>query len=387
MELYEKFQQAYQRGRERDLTNLDDYLSQFKINYKDFVQLFEVDRALKATILEGLVVNRLNELEKIAMVLGSYEKKPRRGYINIIALPQTGKTLFLNLIQHYFIRTSGENAGKGKRIKIYDATLFSEQEVEEDRQGIFYFDEIITVMKKHDIILVDNCDRDLEHMRYNIRRMEEELSNKLIILAWGAISWLKFTEENMDSTISYVVDEPETTLVLEPLEKDEIVELLQIRLKGTKKRKDLKPLTKELLEEIAKASYGIPGLSLRLLYLLIREGSYANQDPIEDEQLIAVLRREGLFDIEHKMKDLNEISYRILYRIATSSSYRGINATDLSRVMERDRSTIAYYLNEMLKLRLLESSKFGKYTFFRVRPSILPVVHYYIWNTRRDYDE
>ena len=385
MQLYEKFQNSYQQGKNLNLTNFEDYLNQFGINYSDFIQYFKNEQSHDTIILQDLVINRFEEIEIIAKIIGSYDNEPRQIYINLIGLPKIGKTLFLNLIQYYFIKIKGENAKN--KVRIYDATDFSEQEVDENLSGILYFDEALVSMKKIDMILIDNCEKDIGHMNYNLKNIEKHLENKLIIFSWDAISWLKFTEENVDSSISHIINESETTLRLDPLENGDIVEILHKRLDKGKNEKSLELLTNELIYEVSKASFGIPGLSLRLLYLLLKEGANNNQNPIEQDDLNTILKREGLYLINDKLNDLNDISRRILYRIATINDYRGVYATALCNQIERDRSTVAYYLNEMTKLRLLESLKYGRYTFFKIRPSIIPVVYYYIWNTRRDYDE
>ena len=372
-------------GKNRNLTNFEDYLSQFKINYTDFIQYFKNDCSHKDVILQDLIINRFEEIEKIAKIIGNFEKEPRQAYINIIGLPKIGKTLFLNLIMYYYIKMRDEHGNN--QINIYDAALFPEQESDENRNGVLYFDEALSSMKKFNIIIIDNCEKDIKYMNYNIKEIEKQLKNKLIIFSWDAISWLKFTEENVDSSINYIISESETTLRLDPLDNKEIIEILQSRLNKVKKEGGPELLEKELIYKVAKASFGIPGLSLRLFYLLVKEGANNNKNLIEEEELNTILKREGLYNIDEKLNELNEVSRRILYRIATIQDYRGVYATALSKSIERDRSTVAYYLNEMTKLRILESSKYGRYTFFKIRRSIIPVVYYYIWNTRRDYDE
>jgi len=354
-EIANRFTSALQRGMKGQVDSFDFWLRGLGINK---------EKLGNQAILEFFannpekITDRVEEIEEIASFIGYYlREKKDKFHIVLLGVEGIGKTLLLRVV-HKLV----EKSNKQIKFLTFNAKDFSK--VDEDGYSGIY--EFLGKVKKNgaDIIMIDSTEK-----AKNIDDVSEgflKIKRGLVISAWVPNTWFKYRE----SVEECIDTAKEVNLNL--MSKVEIVEFLN---SVTTFASDGRfKISEDVHDAIWKFSKGIPGVSLSLLRHSLKEAFLKNQDGLNRENVINAARNMVLYDLDERLKELSNTQNIILNYIINSKDERGIRPMELGQLFQRDKATISYHLSNLFSNKILERSRIGKSTFYRIRDEIKPYI-------------
>lgn len=352
--MYERLTEAFERGLEGAVKKFHLWLEGVGVDSSKF-SLDAIEESLLAD--PEATVNRAQELETVAEYMGYFSKK-KSGvlHIPILGVSGSGRTHILGVIFNFANRV-------GMRALHVNAAQFSEVEAEVQR-----FEEILDDIreKKPDILIVDNCESDA-NIQYSLRELlRAKGEDVLIITSWCPVTW-EYERDRVEEIL-------ETTeeIFLNPFNPEETFQLVLKILSFISNGKV--NLSKEICNEIHRYSRGIPRIAIELLLRSFRESFRSGGSGIDAKAVKEAANSMGLLGLDELLGELSDMQLLILKHIILSRDPRGIRPTSLVELLNRDKATISYHLEQLLSRRVITRVRLGRFAFYGIVRTLLPFV-------------
>lgn len=356
------FQKAYTEGLTNSNIDFDSWLEQYGVSEIKLSKLIDPSET-------SFFQCRTSEIERIAQFIGKQERKKEFSILNIVGFSGTGKTFLLKTIFDMY-----KEINTDKKIHFWNAEEFSNPITENTAEIEFEFENKLTQVDDNEIILIDNCEKDISHMKQNIEQLS--MFKSLVILSWDNLSWQKF---KLDLNTYIDLGEP---LYLNPFPDDELIELIKLNLKKISIIKDNPILSENAIIELAKNSFGIPNIAINILIKSIKR-CYQNEKTNVDELLIKELFNEYGYDKTKKfLDDSKPIIKKILKIISINKELKGASIDKISDEVELDRTTVFYHIKKIRNEHLLDEKNIGRLVVFSLNDKYLPLIQRSIWEER-----
>ena len=352
--MYERLAEAFERGLKGAMKKFYSWLEGLGINSGKF-SLDEIEDFLRTN--PEATVDRVQELETIAEYMGYYSRKKSEVlHIPILGVSGSGRTHILRVI-------FGFSSNVGMRALFMDAAEFSEVEAESQR-----FEELLEEVheRRPDILIVDNCETDA-NIKYSLRELiRAKGGGILIITSWCPVTW-EYERDDVEEIV-------ETTeeVFLHPFSPEKTFQLIS---KITSFISDGKlNIPRDICDEIHRYSMGIPRVAITLFFRSFRESFRSGGSGIDLEAVRKAAGAMGLLSLDELLNRLSDMQLLVLKHIILSGDPRGIRPIRLVEILNRDKATISYHLEQLLSGRVVTRTKLGRFAFYRIRKDLLPFV-------------
>lgn len=350
-----RFEEAFERGQRGDISSFEAWLQDHGIHPNrvsdEFVAQYFSDNPEQAP-------NHDEQLEEIAEFLGFFSRREGPYHIPVVGVTGIGKTQLLSTIEHLLDQLDVELLSKQ-----YSAARFTE----ETEAGESYWDTVLTELADPEkaVILLDDCDGD-KRIEYSLETISETISDAFLVTVWTPERWNMHKDEITDTLpVSQEVE-------LTPLDETTTVEALQIVMEAISTEPVEFP--NEMYRAIHEATRGIPGLFHRLLRKTLKE-TFLQELALGDEAALEeAIEKFTLGNAEERVYDLSDKKLLILKHILLARHPQGRRPSELVELLDRDKSTISYHLQDLLTENILEKEKAGRSTFYRVSGPVKPIV-------------
>jgi predicted transcriptional regulator len=350
-----RFEEAFERGQRGDISNYEAWLQDQCIHpdrvTADFVADYFREHPEDAA-------NHDDQLEEVAEFLGFFSRREGPYHIPVVGATGIGKTQFLATIQHML-----DQLDVGLSYHRYSAARFKE----DTEGGEPYWDEVLTELRDLEkaVILVDDCDDD-KAIAHSLETISSRVEDVFVITTWSPERWNMCKDEINDTlTVSQEVE-------LRPLREAATVAALDATIEAFSTGPV--DLSASLYQRIYEYSFGIPGLFHRLLRETLKE-TFLNDMGLGDVAAVnAAAQTLNLVDAKERVYDLSDKQLLILKHVLLSRHPQGRRPSELVELLDRDKSTISYHLQNLTDDTLLEKEKAGRSTFYRVYETLKPLV-------------
>lgn len=350
-----RFEEAFARGQQGDISNYEAWLQD---------QHIRPDRVAHAFVAQYFreqpehAPNHDAQFEEIAEFLGFFSRREGPYHIPIIGVTGIGKTQLLATIQHML-----DQLDTGLPYQEYSAARFKE----DTEEGEPYWDDVLAELSDMEkaVILLDDCEGD-KRIEHSLETISSRVADVFVITTWTPERWHMVKDEINDTlTVSQEVE-------LTPLDESATITALDATMQafstGTVE------VSTELYQRIYEYSSGIPGLFHRLLRKTLKE-TFLNDLELGDVAAVdAAAQTLHLDDAAERIYDLSEKQVLILKHILLARHPQGRRPSELVELLDRDKSTISYHLQNLFDDSLLEKEKAGRSTFYRVAAPVKPLI-------------
>jgi DNA-binding transcriptional ArsR family regulator len=354
-----RFQAAFERGQKGEISDYEAWLKEQGIdperaNTKYVTQYFHEN--------PEEAPNHDDQLEDIAEFIGFFSERDGTYHIPIVGVNGIGKTQLLHTIRHML-----ESLGTNLPSKIYEAGRFKE----DNHKGEPYWEDVLHELSELEraVVLVDNCYED-KRITHSLEKISETVENSFIITTWTPEQWRMYQDEISEAV--KVSKEAELT----PLNEKDTVKALrktvQISSEGTVEIQDA------FYRRIYNKSLGIPGLFHRLLKASLKETFLKELELGDTEAVDSAVEKLDLDEAEERIYDLSEKKIAILKHILLSRHPQGRRPSELVELMDKDKSTISYHLQNLISDRVLQKEKAGRSTFYSIHEPLKPILQFRI---------
>jgi translation initiation factor 2 beta subunit (eIF-2beta)/eIF-5 len=350
-----QFRDAFERGQKGEISNYEAWLKEKGVRPKrataEYVTRYFHENPEEAP-------NHDDQLEDIAEFIGFFSERDGTYHIPIVGVNGIGKTQLLHTIRHML-----ESLGTDLPSKLYEAGRFKE----DNHQGEPYWEDVLYELSELEraVVLVDNCYED-KRIKHSLEKISETVENSFIITTWTPEQW-RMNQEEINEAVQ-VSKEAELT----PLnEKDTVRALrktLEIISEGSVEVED------EFYRRIYKKSLGIPSLFHTLLRASLKETFLKELELGDAKAVDSAVEKLDLDDAEERIYDLSEKKITILKHILLSRHPQGRRPSELVELMDKDKSTISYHLQNLISDRVLQKEKAGRSTFYSIHEPLKPIL-------------
>jgi len=350
-----RFKEAFERGQKGEISNYGAWLKERRID-PDRATNEYVTRYFQKNPEEA--PNHDEQLEDIAEFIGFFSERDDTYHIPVVGVNGIGKTQLLHTIQHML-----ESLGANLLSKLYEAGRFKE----DNHDGEPYWEDVLHELSGLDraVILVDNCCED-KRIKHSLEKISEKVENSFIITTWTPEQWRMHQEEINDAV--QVSKEAELTPLNEKNTVKALRKTVQIISEKSVEIKD------QFYRRIYKKSLGIPGLFHTLLIESLKETFLKELNLGDTSAVDSAVEKLDLDNAEERVYDLSEKKMRILKHILLSRHPQGRRPSKLVELMDKDKSTISYHLQNLISDRVLSKEKSGRSTFYSIHEPLKPIL-------------
>ncbi len=359
-QLANRFAIAYREGKTGKLDNFHDYLKMQEIKWdylksQPFLELLSNDTSL--------FFNREEEIEKAGRLFGFTLENEKPGHLPIVGIDMIGKSAFLRMLKNLLFEID-----KDISYSWINAKRFEEGGHDNIPKVLAWLDEIEIEPPK--IIFIEDAGTSL----YIGKILEKIFSfgfNGLLVTTWTPEQW-KSTEYQIDSDLAHLLLHK---LDINLLKQEDTVNFFRSYFSKVKigNNKNILPFSERSIEIIADYSEGVPGIIIELIYETLKILSIEKDSEII-ELIEKITRKNSIYQLKEKTQKYSRIQKQILFKVLTTPDPRGISPIEINRELRRDRSTISSYLSKFVSEGILERSKIGKYSYFRIRGLCKPFI-------------
>lgn len=350
-----RFEEAFARGQQGDISNYEAWLQDQDIRpdrvTEGFVSQYFREQPEHAP-------NHDAQLEEIAEFLGFFSRREGPHHIPIVGVTGIGKTQLLATIQHML-----DQLETGLPSREYSAAQFKE----DTEEGEPYWDGVLTELSDLEkaIILLDDCEED-KRIEHSLGTISSRIADVFVVTTWTPERWNMVKDEINDTlTVSQVVE-------LSPLDESTTIAALDATMQAF----STAPIevSTDLYQRIYECSSGIPGLFHQLLRETLKE-TFLNDLELGDIGAVdAAARTLHLDGAAERIYELSEKQVLILKHVLLARHPQGRRPSELVELLDRDKSTISYHLQNLFDDSLLEKEKSGRSVFYRVAAPVKPLV-------------
>ncbi|MEZ3143572.1 hypothetical protein [Halobaculum sp. MBLA0143] len=307
------------------------------------------------------------QLQEVGEFAGHFAARGGTIHLAVTGVSGVGKTLFRRTVEDALDRVeaglevySFECNDLGDKVTIGESDPSMEtyeesrlQKVAEDVAG-----------DENAVFILDDCGED-KRARKSMTRLESSVENGLFVTFWSPELW------------GYDRDEIER----------EIDTTKQIKLPGLSKT-ECSELASALVEFIGgdaalsedavvpafKHSNGIPGLFIQVLVKSLKQAFLEGQEPWDSESIDQAVDQLGITDATERVGSLSQAKLQLIRHMLIDQDPRGIRPKRLVELLDRDKSTISYHLNDLLSRGLVDSVTEGRSVRYSVDRFIKPIV-------------
>jgi len=355
---FELFEKAYEKGLRGEVESFHVWLRARKIE----PALFDANQIGKFLLENSAATtDREAELQTIAEFVGFFEKE-REGlyHLAVVGVRGSGKSHLLHAVG-----VSLQEIGTKLKLRLIDATKFSQVEEGEEEQQYFYkfLDELKT--EHYNVLLIDSCEHD-KNIEQSLKEIIRILKEGVLLTAWTPQFW-DHVRERMEDIVPTAKE-----VELTPLSKQNTLRLVQTIREYTSKGSH--KTSQQVCERIYGYSRGIPGTIISLLYQAFYESFLKHKKDVDVMSVDEAAEVLGIKGIPEKLKDLADHQVLMLKHILLNHDERGTRPTSLVEILGKDKATISYHLGTLYSEKLVVVEKVGRSSFYRVRPEIEPFV-------------
>lgn len=350
-----RFEEAFERGQRGDISNYEAWLQDQGIRPGRVTEAFVAQYFREQP---EYAVNHDDHLEDVAEFLGFFSRREGLYHIPVVGVTGIGKTQFLGTIQHML-----DQLEIGLPYRKYSAARFKE-DIEE---GEPYWDDVLADVSDLEkaVLLLDDCDGD-KRIDHSLETISDRVEDVFVITAWTPERWRMNKDEITETLpVSQEID-------LTPLGEAATVEALQVTMEAFST--DSVELPTDLYQQIYRHSFGIPALFHLLLRKTLRETFLQGLELDNSDAVDAAVLTLHLDGVEERVYDLSEKQLLILKHILLARHPQGRRPSELVELLDRDKSTISYHLQNLTDAHILEKEKAGRSRFYQVYPPVKPVV-------------
>jgi Holliday junction resolvasome RuvABC ATP-dependent DNA helicase subunit len=358
-----ELERAFERGLKGEVSSFDLWLRE---------RGFNPARMRLESLFEFLVsqapINQQRALNEIGEFLGYFSKtKSGNFHIVVSGVHGSGKTHLTSILSTFLVQKRQLNS------KVLNARSFGE--VDGDEQ---VFHRIIDELeeKKFDVLLIDDCHLD-KNIKYSLQQISAKLKDALILTTWEPVFW-DYIDDEIESTVP-----SNKIVVLKPFSLPDTVKLLRQVVAFLSE--DKAEISNDVFGEIHAHSVGVPGISIMLLFDVLRRVFDEGLENIDVKIVSNVVKARGIVGIGERMKTLNDVQLAILRQIILSQDERGVRPTQFAQTLNRDKATVSYYLGQLCEQGLLDNTKFGKFVYYQIPESLVPFVEFRLCMMESDF--
>lgn len=354
-----RFQEAFERGQKGEISNYEAWLKERGIE-PDRISNDYVTRYFQQNPEEA--PNHDDQLEDIAEFIGFFSERKGTYHIPVVGVNGIGKTQLLHTVQRML-----ESLRTKIPCKFYEAGRFKEDK----HDGEPYWEDVLHELSELEraVILVDNCYED-KRIKHSLETISETVEDSFIITTWTPEQWKMYQEEVNEAV--QVSKEAELT----PLDEKNTIKALR-KTVDVISEKTIE-ITDEFYRRIYKKSLGIPGLFHTLLQASLKETFLKRLELGDTEAVDSAVEKLDMDNAEERVYGLSEKKTTILKHILLSRHPQGRRPSELVELMDKDKSTISYHLQNLISDRILQKEKAGRSTFYRIHEPLKPVLQFRI---------
>jgi Holliday junction resolvasome RuvABC ATP-dependent DNA helicase subunit len=358
-----ELEQAFERGLKGQVSSFDLWLRE---------RGFNPARMRLGSLFDFLVgqppINQQKALDDIGEFLGYFSKtKSGNFHIAVSGVHGSGKTHLTSILTAFLVQKKQLNS------KVLNARSFGD--VDGDEQ---VFHRIIDELeeKKFDVLLIDDCHLD-KNIKYSLQQISAKVKDALILTTWEPVFW-DCIDDEIESTVP-----SNKIVVLKPFSLADTTKLLKQVVEFLSEGKA--EISNDVFEEIHKYSVGVPGISIMLLFDVLRRVFDEGLEKIDVSIVSNVVKARGIVGIGERMKTLNDVQLAILREIIVSHDERGVRPTQFAQTLNRDKATVSYYLGQLCEQGLLDYTKFGKFVYYQIPEPLVPFVEFRLCMMESDF--
>ena len=351
-----RFQEAYERGQEGQISNYeawlqDQGLDSEKVN-REYLEQYFRENPEKA-------VNHEEELEEVAEYIGFFSQRSSVYHLPVIGVSGIGKTQFIQTISNLLGQIEPEIEQRS-----YQADNFTE--IGEQEERIFEVRDEIRGLDKV-VVYVDDCEwAEAESLIESFQVIEGVVDDAFLVTSWTPEYWMHHSEDVETMLPS------STEIHLSPFTERDSLEALNQILKILSD--DGLDLPEAFLEDVYRYSTGIPGIFTDLLLASLREAFVKELELGSPESVEAAVEKLNLDEVEETVYELSDTKVTILTHMLLCNHRDGIRPSQLVDLLDRDKSTVSYHLNNLQTDGLVESEKQGRSAYYRVKNQVKPFI-------------
>jgi DNA-binding transcriptional ArsR family regulator len=350
-----RFEEAFARGQQGDISNYEAWLQDQHIRPECVTEAF-VSQYFREQPEHA--PNHNAQLEEIAEFLGFFSRREGPHHIPIVGVTGIGKTQFLATIQHMLGQLK-----TGLPFREYSAAQFKESTEGSEP----YWDNVLAELGELEkaIILLDDCEAD-KRIEYSLGAVSSRVEDVFVISTWTPERWNMMKDEINDTfTVSQVME-------LTSLDESTTVAALDATIQAFSTAPV--EVSTGLYQRIYKYSSGIPSLFHRLLRETLRE-TFLNDLELGNVDAVDIAARTfHLNGVRERISDLSEKQMLILKHVLLARHSLGRRPSELVELLDRDKSTISYHLQNLFDESLLEKERSGRSVFYRIADPVKPLV-------------
>ncbi|WP_435185106.1 ArsR family transcriptional regulator [Halobellus sp. EA9] len=351
-----RFQEAFQRGQEGQISNYEAWLQEHGIDSDkaetEYLEQYFREHPEKA-------VNHEEQLEEVAEYIGFFSRRSNVYHLPVIGVTGIGKTQFLQTVSDLLKQIEPEIEQRS-----YEADNFSERTGEEER--IFEIRDELRDLDKV-VIYVDDCEwENAETLVESLQVITSVVDDALLITSWTPEYWRHQVEE-----VEAVLPSS-TEIHLSPFSEKETVEAVKQVFDVLSD--DGFELPEAFLKQIHEYSSGIPGVFTRLALKSMREAFVNELELGSVDSVETAAEKLNLVGLEESVYELSDTKLTILTHMLLCSHRGGIRPSQLVDLIDRDKSTVSYHLKDLKTEGLVESEKQGRSAYYQVKDPVKPFI-------------
>ncbi|MBU0460826.1 MAG: hypothetical protein KJ771_08540 [Nanoarchaeota archaeon] len=355
------FKKAYEEGLETQGSGFENWLAKHNLNIQKFHQFTSSADTI-------FFFNRVTEIKKIANFLAQNKKERNKfSFINLVGCTGIGKTSLLQSIKQSFLKIKDKNS-----IISLSADDFSKESGDEDCE--FNFEVTLGKLEDKELVLVDDCEKDFDHMLNNIKEFSSFSS--IFIFSWAPIHWNRF--KLLHNEIMGIGE----SIHLRCFTKDESIEFLIDRIKNISNKEKVRMFSKDALSSLASFSFGIPSIILDLSGKAIKRAYQNDKKSVDNETVKEVYFDEGLSELNTFLNECTPTTTRILKTVLLNQYPKGCAIDQIKDIVDLERTSIHYHLQKMRNVGILDEYPLKKQVLFSIKIKFLPIVENFLWGKR-----
>jgi len=350
-----RFREAFERGQKGEISDYESWLKEKGIDPDRTTQEYTT-RYFQENPAEA--PNHDDQLEDIAEFIGFFSEREGTYHIPIVGVNGIGKTQLLHTVQHML-----ESLGADLPSKFYEAGRFKE----DNHNGEPYWEDVLYELSElqRAVVLIDNCYED-KRIKHSLEEISNKVDHPFIITTWTPEQW-RMHQEEINHAVQ-VSKEAELT----PLNEKSTVKALRKTVEIISEKSV--EIRDQFYRRIFKKSLGIPGLFHKLLREALKE-TFLKELELGDTQAVdSAVEKLDLDNAEERVYDLSEKKITILKHILLSRHPQGRRPSELVELMDKDKSTISYHLQNLISDRVLSKEKAGRSTFYSIHEPLKPIL-------------